>query len=75
MQPPNPLWANRWQVIRGERGTVTVLCTHRYEIAARACAAWRDLCTDAAGVGQPIRIWHDYRRTPDSPYAQGGRIR
>ena len=73
--PDNPHWNNQWQVIRANSPVIIVLCAHRYEWAARACAAWRDLRADATSIGQPVRTWHDYRRTPHSPYARGGHIR
>lgn len=56
MTPDPRLWRNPWQVIRQHHGTVTVLCSHRWEWTARTCAARRDTTASAA--------WHDYRRTP-----------
>lgn len=61
---PNQLWRNRWQVIRTGRGAVIILCAHRHEWAARVCAGWRDLRTDATTFGCPVTTWHDYRPTP-----------
>lgn len=56
------------------RGAVTVLCAHRWEWAARSCAAWRDVRIDMGTFGSPVRIWHEHRPTPRR-YAPGGRIR
>lgn len=73
----HPLWRNPWQVVRFHGPALTALCSHRYEWTARTCAAWRDLCTDAANIGKPVRTWHDYRRTPTTyphiGYKQGSR--
>lgn len=61
-------WTHPWQVIRDFRdgSPVVVICSHRTERRASACAFWQD-ARALIGSGFAPRWYADIRRTPQRP--------